>query len=298
MGIGRTARATWMLAPPAELTEFSNDLNAPSSTLVSFAQGQVFERSLAKFNMTYRRAGFDHAELYDLSRLRSDPLFSQHAKTLDVADRISMATKQYHPSNRPYCGAFKAVAMWRALLNAKQGGYVMWADASRWADTMLPRDIFSNALATMQRRTARGCGNEANPVGDWPSQRWRQSPWSNGSSCTSSTQSGPPAHSVYGLVHCSVADCNDELFASNRAFHLLDEVTLDAFSELIPNREWLLNAPALLNTHILIKNTVANRLLIWDLLAMALAKPRGFCASHPQVGIRLSSSFVHVPLIR
>merc|ERR1712048_57192 len=40
--------------------------------------------------------------------------------------------------------------------------------------------------------------------------------------------------------------------------------------------------PHILDANILLRNTAQNRLLVWDWLSMALVRPDGFCASHPQ----------------
>ena len=40
--------------------------------------------------------------------------------------------------------------------------------------------------------------------------------------------------------------------------------------------------PHVANSGIALINSALNRLLIWDWLALAVARPRGFCASHTQ----------------
>ena len=40
--------------------------------------------------------------------------------------------------------------------------------------------------------------------------------------------------------------------------------------------------PLLLNSNVLLENTATNRLLVWDWLGLAMAKPEAFCNSHVQ----------------
>jgi len=93
--------------------------------------------------------------------------------------------------------------------------------------------------------------------------------------------------SVYGMVtppitgRCPEMACMENGDAYLRLDgHMESVATLTAmedFAELIHNAEQFKASPELMSAHILLSNNHANRLLVWDWLMMAIAKPRGFC---------------------
>ena len=122
--------------------------------------------------------------------------------------------------------------------------------------------------------------------------------------------------SAYGVVHCPAADCGSEVALLNWRRAVVSAETVLAYTELIggddapldaaaagfaerlvsrerpgryaqllgkPARLWrFLNRTHQLASNLLLENTRANRLLVWDWFAMAHARPRGFCMSHTE----------------
>ena len=112
----------------------------------------------------YRRhagvAGFNGSVLMDEAELLDDPLVAdtRFAAAFELLRRSGAA-------RAPYCGAYKPLAIWRALSDACEGDYVLWADAQKahskqaleWARDAAPTPALCDRLqALLDRELKRG----------------------------------------------------------------------------------------------------------------------------------------------
>ena len=80
------------------------------TTLVSFARGDVYEKSLRQMQ---NAEGFaDRKLLWTEQELRRDPIFQQHVGTFERLERYTRNAS--HDEHRPYCAAFKPLMLLRA----------------------------------------------------------------------------------------------------------------------------------------------------------------------------------------
>ena len=257
----RTPRPLWMASPPPSALEErrcnrSSDPNAVHVTLVSVGLGTlVYTKPLQRYNKKSVRQLFNRTLLWGAKELSRDPIFAQQLRASIAHSRSNVS------SRRPYCAAFKPLVLWRALQQACEGDYVLWADSSahfpkqalEWIEGS--RRLHIHGL--VQSLAARGI------------------------------------ESVYGQVHCpfdcggheaSIGPRGDERrYGVKRANPppMVSPITAGEYSEL--GYHWnARTAPHVMNTYILLRNRVVNRLLMWDWLQMAIAKPTAFCDSPPQ----------------
>lgn len=171
---------------------------------------------------------------------------------------------------RPWCDAFKMLVLWRAMMDGCDGDFVLWTDSSRWRDVALLPDSARSAINHLLSHA----GDAALPT----------------------------AHSVYGMAHC-ISACDRDNDSSDGAEHshllrnghsdrhtelISANVTLPAFRELIDDSPRFSRQPHTLATNVLLENNAFNRRLVWDWLAMLIAKPRAFCSSETQDQAALS----------
>ena len=95
----------------------------PGLVLVSFGDGPKYEGTLAYFRDHAKQLGFTSTLLWGLKDVERDPFF-----------RANMTHLNRMGTRRPLCAGFKALMLKRALESAGEGGYVFWADASRYFD--------------------------------------------------------------------------------------------------------------------------------------------------------------------
>ena len=95
----------------------------PGLVLASFGDGPKYEATLAYFRDRAAHLGFTATLLWGLKGVERDPFFRANLTHLG-----RMGTR------RPLCAGFKALMLKRALESAGEGGYVFWADASRYFD--------------------------------------------------------------------------------------------------------------------------------------------------------------------
>ena len=254
-------------------------------TLVSVAMGEPYESSLQHLSRTAAAAGFNRTLLWTRKAFLSDPLAQRHAEELAALDAAARS-KRKHPY-RPFCAAFKPIALWRAMLESNEGDYVLWADSSKYhVNQTIGRVHVHDAIARLKghlphRELLRPSGaRRPRHRAAAASSRWRATPWFR-----SYSSSGWPSRalgSAYGMITCSPLDCENDLYTWNQRKTAVNLATIHGFLDLIPNVSAFLKRPHVLNTNILLENTPQNRLLVWDWLAMALAKPGPFCNSHVQ----------------
>ena len=117
---------------------------APRFTLCSVAIGQPFESHLEQLRFSAAAAGFDRTMLWkksDVAAALADPAFN--GSTTAAFGVMDAFFRRYHHkrgtghfSARPYCAAFKPLIMWIALTSSAPGDYVLWADASQYAQNV------------------------------------------------------------------------------------------------------------------------------------------------------------------
>ena len=95
----------------------------PGLVLASFGDGPKYEATLTYFRRNAAHLGFTSTLLWGLKDVERDPFFRANLTHLG-----RMGTR------RPLCAGFKALMLQRALESAGEGGYVFWADASRYFD--------------------------------------------------------------------------------------------------------------------------------------------------------------------
>lgn len=246
---------------------------APSFVLVSVGIGQRFERSLERLNQSALATGFDRVLLWREADLLQDSLALQHREALNSLQREHLRSKAKHSDSRPYCAAFKPLIMWRALVEADDDDFVLWSDSSQWHPEKLRAGVreAADALTTQTPRSA------ALPrVGRaWGATEWFQQHTRSG------TWASRNVTNAVGVISCSSRDCEMDTFQANYRGTVINRETIAAFRDLVPGGDsTALRRPHVLNSNILLRNSVSTRLLVWDWLMMAITHPHGFCSSH------------------
>jgi len=228
-----------MLQPIDSLFEWVQQHKAePCIILVSAAIGQPFESTLEVLRTSAKDAGFDDSLLWHEKDILHDPIVREHFPHLFRA--IDDVGRNNFPP-RPYCNAFKPLAMLRAMLQSQENDYVMWSDASR------------HYMSPLNGSNVRRAVNALNRMSERPA-------------------------SAYGLAACPF-DCTGSNKCANkeRLRTLIGKSSgYDGFSDLVGNPSFW-RQPHVVTANILLANTLENRLLVWDWLSMALAKPSDFC---------------------
>ena len=126
-------RPAWMPQPP--LAAMLPDVPRPSQPRATLASAAItqdgnrwasfvsqYASRLMQLDRSARAAGFEETLLIDSREaILGDPIFQRFGGTA-LAQRLKRG--------RPFCDAFKPVALWRALMRSREGDYVMWADAA------------------------------------------------------------------------------------------------------------------------------------------------------------------------
>ena len=308
------ARPSWMPQPPlGALLPDAPRRAQPRATLTSAAVTQPGSRwalsfpkyrsRLLELGKSAHGAGFHSTLLFDqYEAIQDDPIFQRFG---------GQALARNLSGGRPFCDAFKPVALWRALMRSREGDYVMWADASRYVTNASLSSSVRDAMRMLRGERRRGRAPQS-----WKfSQRWTTTSWYRE---RRSPRDGSDlgVGSAYGMVHCPVLSCEKELALYNWRRAVISADTMLAYADLVggddapldaggaafaedriknerpgryfqlrdaPARLWhFLNRTHILASNLLLENTRANRLLVFDWLAMAAARPRGFCKSHTE----------------
>ena len=243
--------------------------------LVSIAIGAPYEASLQTLRGHARAAGFDAVQLWTREELERDPIFRANLAILNGMERHAKALRSRHPY-RPYCAIYKPIALWRAMLEAADNDYIMWADSSRHhVNQTFGGESVRTAATTLLR------GRKRSHKLPRPSRRWAQTPWYRGHEQNGWQPLG--VKSALGLMECSPIDCDGDLFRWNARSRSVNMVTATAYSDLISGSiSAFMRRPHRLNTNLLLRNDERTRLFVWDWLGMALAKPSAFCSSYTQ----------------
>jgi hypothetical protein len=275
-------RPKWMPPPPSNSLQPDMRRQGRRFHLVTYAQGEPYESSMSGLGQAALRAGFDAVHLWTKEMLLADPLSKQHIDKLrDLDERSRFLRKRKGHPYRPYCDIFKPISVWRALAESKQGDYVLWADSSKYHLNQ-SIDAPVQQAATCLRRSRR-CAQQ--PGRSQLSTRWSQSPWylAHAESPAAASSWRALNGSAYGLMECSPSSCEHDLFKWNSRGRAINMITAHQYADLIPDgTAALFREPGRLLTNFLLENTAHNRLLVWDWLWMALAKPEGFCNSWTQ----------------
>ena len=144
---------------------------------------------------------------------------SRRGRTFRVAfeelrhERFDERAQKLTKSFRPYCAAFKMVALWRALLQSDEGDYVLWSDSSRYSSnvTLLPGLV--GGAVDMLRGAATASAPNRTSLRVAP--RWQASPW-----FAERARKGDwelrSSRDAYGLLTCSGWDCETECATADR----------------------------------------------------------------------------------
>lgn len=111
-------------------------------TLVSFAEGEPFASVRQALNASAAAAGFDDVILWGISDFENAPLTRKLWKPMQELRRWQ---------HRPYCDAFKMVALLHAMERSADGDYVLWADSSRHFPYPLRAGSVHAAIARLNR---------------------------------------------------------------------------------------------------------------------------------------------------
>ena len=197
-------------------------------TLVSFAEGEPYASVRSMLNASAAAAGFDAVLLWDMATFLEAPLARRLANEL--------AALQAH-AKRPYCDAFKMIAILHAMERGEEGDYVLGADASRHFPYPLRAGSVKKAIERLNSRAPA----ELRPV------------------------------SVYGRTQCvglGLGEAVAEVLANRRH-------PASAFAPYFARQLPVLGG--VIACQLLLANTRRNRLLVREWLGMAVDSPAAFC---------------------
>lgn len=312
-------RPGWMGEIPEEVTRKLEPITkgGPRVTLVNFAAngGNVdnfagnagaappadYLAAQQHLRDTWRASGFDSAQLWQLQDLVADPIylrfkdqmrvlnetafFGPNCSYISGAEREECQAVPRSPygqgfAHRPFCAAVKPVALWRAMMDSREDDWVVWADASRYYNgTSFGADVHS-----VIRKL-----DSAGPA--WKSIQ-HKSDWQPAYPCNGSLTDAPRkrVEGVFGVLQDQpppelgggMRPVRANLLPNEAGVHQLNSSsalnTFEAFAELRPPP--VASFPRLQSTNIILRNTQATRLMVWDWLMMAVQKPDGFCSEY------------------
>ena len=143
-------------------------------TLVSVAIGEPYETSLKKMGATARDAGFNRTLLWTRQEFLADPNAIKHRASLEKMQQGHRQRKKRHPYDRPYCGSFKPFVILRALLESRDGDYVMWSDASKYHDARYIGVSVRDAVAVLTGRVSAARPPSRNISAAYAKSHWFQ----------------------------------------------------------------------------------------------------------------------------
>jgi len=272
----------------------------PLASLVTVAVGEQHEATAKALEHSAPDAGFNSIFVWNSDMLQR-ATSSLGPEAAELFDQLYLVGRQVPLARlRPYCAAFKPLALWSAMTSRsmREGEYVAWADAPRYHTGVLKHSV-RDAIAVLQgrprqvarrreRRPRSGRREEVYRLNT--SLAWQRTEWYRMHRGVGRPFPSRAIRSAYGQVHCPL-DCVRCTYIANNRCHqrelpwlvaiLMD--TMVAYQDLIPMtfREFS-DLPHLLDSNILLENTRDNRLLVWDWLWMALRRPEAFCISQVQ----------------
>ena len=212
----------------------------------------IYTDKLEGLRATAASAGCHKQLLWTLNDLLRDPIAQQFAQELMVLRQNYTRKKTRHPDHRPFCAAFKPIVIWRALMQSREGDYVLWADASKYHSTQLPARSVTKAIAALASigngyTAAAGAGagyaaashvlpggsGGARPPAESRnvSPAWRYTRWYQQHK---QARSWPPKAigSAFGLVHCNTMSCTEGQQMRNHVRTAINRATAKALVEL------------------------------------------------------------------
>ena len=237
-------------------------------TLVTFADGARFTRSQRALESLVGHYGVSRILSFNFSSFKRDAQYLLHVEAFERLQNQSRRVRE----KRPYCTAFKPLALLSALLNTDDGQWVLWTDSSQWNTPSLNHSLLDAAAALEER----------NVDGAW------------------------------GTLHCEIHGIgarakghprNSWLPAVSGAsrYALVSPEALDTY--LPPPvdqaaKKKALAAEHMLATHIFVRSTPANRDIARRWLAMALDHPSAFCnCNQDQAALSLLVYNEHLPRV-
>ena len=215
-------------------------------TLVSVAIGEPYETSLKKMAATAHLAGFNRTILWTREGFLNDELAKKHVSSLEQMQRGHASRKRRHPYDRPYCGCFKPFVIYRALLQSREGDYVMWADASKYHDMNYDGVSVRDAIAALTGRTSPPRPPPAKRSAAYANTQWYR---------RRAAEPRRTARSAYGVIHCHGVDCDQQLFMANYYRWSVNSRTMRAYPHLVNDTQATSRRPHLMNANILLENT-------------------------------------------
>ena len=226
-----------------------NNMAASSAgvTLVSYADGARFARSQRVLESLTGTHGVRRVISWNASSLQHDPLYQQHASAFAMLRNLSRRVREH----RPFCMAFKPLALMITLRDLPDGEWVMWTDSSRWNTPRLDHSLLDAAAAMEERNLDAAWGTqhcEIHGVG--------------------ARGKGHPRNSWLPAV------------AGAKRYALVSAEALDVY---LPNptdqaaRKRAMAATHVLATNVFVKATPANRAIAAKWLRMAVEHPSAFC---------------------
>ena len=232
-------------------------------TLVSFAEGQRFVRSQRVLESLVGSHGISRITSFNAASLSQDPLFQQHAAAFAMLKNWSRRVRE----KRPFCDAFKPLALLRGLLD-NDGRWVLWTDSSQWNRPRLTHSVL-DATAALEARHIDGA---------WGTLHCRIT--------------GVGAR---GKTHPR----NDWLPAVRKARNYA-LVSSEALNTYVPKDQHarVLASEHVLATHLLVRSTPAARTIAKKWLEMATEHPSAFCnANQDQAALALLHHNERLPRI-
>ena len=223
---------------------------AAGVTLVSYADGPRFERSQRVLKSLAGNHGVANVVAWNNNALQQFPEFKANATVFALMKNLSRVVREH----RPYCMAFKPLALLRALIE-NDGRWVLWTDSSQWNLPALNHSLV-DAAAALQRR---------NVDAVWGTAHCQiKGPYSGG-------RLGHPPNAWMPSI---------------RNAHKFALVSKEAMAAWLPDsnntvfRRRFLAEEHVLATHLFMRSTPLNRAIAARWLRMAVDSPRAFCASN------------------
>ena len=211
-------------------------------TLISYARGEAYEASLKLMQVAANSSTLSELMLWTDKELLEDPLCRQNPEWLAKLETLSYQRLRGRMV-RPYCLMVKPLMFLRALQrNLGNGGYVLWADASKYFKIRLAGDL-QGAVRALNGRSA----------------------YSQVHCSSQCVQPNP--------------NCSAVMYAQQ--WRLVDPVKAARFKDVADPAD-VMAGYGLLSTNMLWATTPENLRLAEDWLHMAIREPTGFCSGHSQ----------------
>ena len=217
-------------------------------TLVSYADGARFVRSQRRLEALVGSHGVERVISWNASSLQRATIFQQHASAFAMLHNLSRRVREH----RPYCMAFKPLALLITLNEVTDGTWVLWSDSSQWNLPSLNHSVIDAAAALDEQRVDAAWGTQHCEIRG-----------------TGAKGKGHPRNSWRPAI---------------KNAHRFALVSPEALNAYLPNptdqaaRRRALAATHVLATNVFVKATATNRAIAAKWLSMATNHPHAFCA--------------------